>query len=106
VGATVDVAPVYQTVPAKADPAVIERLRQGVDAVTFTSPSTVKHFLAFLTAAGVDGGALLSESVVASIGPVTSKALATRGIRVDVEPGTYTAAALVTTLATHFADRD
>lgn len=103
VGATVDVAPVYQTVPAKADPAVIERLRQGVDAVTFTSPSTVKHFLAFMSAAGADGDALLSGSVVASIGPVTSKALATRGIRVDVEPETYTVPAMVTALADHFA---
>jgi uroporphyrinogen III methyltransferase/synthase len=105
VGATVDVAPVYQTVPAKADPAVIERLRQGVDALTFTSPSTVRHFLAFLAAAGIDGGALLQESVVASIGPVTSEALVARGIRVDVEPGTYTATALVTALATHLTAR-
>ncbi len=54
-GAEVDVVTVYRTVPAQPDPAVIERLRSGeVDVVTFTSPSTVRHFLAWLESAGLD----------------------------------------------------
>ncbi len=101
-GVQVEVAPVYQTVPAPADPAILDRLRSGVDAVTFTSPSTVRHFLAFLDAAGSDGAALLGRSAVASIGPVTTAALAARDVRVDVEPRTYTATALVSALAEYF----
>jgi uroporphyrinogen III methyltransferase/synthase len=101
VGAHVDVAPVYQTVPAVADPEVLEQLRGGVDAITFTSPSTVKHFLAFLEAARIDAGALLDSAVIAAIGPVTSDALRVRGFAADVEPEVFTAPALVEALASH-----
>ena len=42
---TVDVLPVYRTVPAAPDPADLARVRAGdVDAITFTSSSTVKNF--------------------------------------------------------------
>jgi uroporphyrinogen III methyltransferase/synthase len=102
-GATVEVAPVYQTVAAEADPAVVERLRAGVDAVTFTSPSTVKHFIAFLEAAGVDARAFLESTVVASIGPVTTDALEKRGYRADVQPGEYTAPALAAAIVEYFS---
>ena len=44
-GYAVDVLPVYRTVPAMPDPADLERVRAGeVDAITFTSSSTVTSF--------------------------------------------------------------
>ncbi len=97
-GATVDVVAVYQTVPAKADPKTLDRLRAGVDAITFTSPSTVTHFIAFLEAAGVDRAPLLGDAVIASIGPVTSAALREFGTKVDVEPEVFTTHAMTQAL--------
>ncbi len=98
-GAVVDIAPVYMTVPAEPDPAVIERLRAGVDAVTFTSPSTVRNFLTLVRSAGLDPETLLAESVLASIGPVTTDALVAAGLRADVEADPSTIPALVDALA-------
>jgi uroporphyrinogen-III synthase len=62
---------------------VLDELGRGaIDAVTFTSPSTVDHFVAL--AGGAQGARrLLERTCVASIGPVTSAALAAHGLRVD-----------------------
>lgn len=95
-GAMVDVVPVYRTVPATPDPAVVALLRAAaVDIVTFTSPSTVRHFIAWLEAAGIDAAAVMSRVVAASIGPVTSRALAERGYAVPIEAHPSTAEGLV-----------
>lgn len=92
-GARVDVVPVYQTVTGTGDAAVLERLRAGeADAVTFTSPSTVRGFLRL--AEGVDTKRLL----VAAIGPVAARAAREAGLEVAVEPDEYTAPALVAAL--------
>ncbi len=98
-GAVVDVAPVYRTVAAEPDPAVVARLRDGVDAVTFTSPSTVRNFLALVGAAGLEAAELLDGVVLASIGPVTTEALVEAGLRADVEADPSTVPALVDALA-------
>lgn len=102
-GAHVDVVPVYRTVAAQADPGVIGRLAAGVDVVTFTSPSTVKHFRAFLTANGVDADAFMSSTVAASIGPVTTTALEHAGITAAIEPDESTVPELVAAIAAHFS---
>jgi len=102
-GAEIDVVPVYRTVPARADAAVVDRLRAGVDAVTFTSPSTVRNFFAFLEAAGVDADALMSGARAATIGPVTTEALLAKGFSADVEASPSTVEALAEGLARRFA---
>ncbi len=103
-GAIVDVAPVYRTVPATPEPATVERLRSGgFDAVTFTSPSTVRNFTALLRRAGVDPADAMSRVVIASIGPVTTVALREAGIRVDLEAQPSTIEALVDALAAYLA---
>jgi len=95
-GAVVDVVPVYRTVPASPDPALIARLAAGeVDVVTFTSPSTVRHFVTWVRSAGLDADAVMAHVAPASIGPVTSDALRGRGYTVAVEPSQSTTAALV-----------
>ncbi len=95
-GAFVDVVTVYRTVRGPGDPVVLRRMQEGtVDAVTFTSSSTVRHFLAL--AEGVD----FSRMIVACIGPVTAKTAREAGLRVDVEPEEYTVPALVDALVAY-----
>lgn len=94
-GAIVHDVAVYRTVPAEPDAASLAALRRGVDVVTFTSPSTVRNFLALL---GDEGRALLAGAVVAAIGVVTAEAAREEGIRVDVQPDAYTTDALVEAL--------
>lgn len=97
-GARVDVVPVYRTVTGPGDPAVLERLRAGeADAVVFTSPSTVRGFLALTE--GVD----VSGLAVAVIGPVAARAARNAGLEVHVEPGEYAVPALVAALVAHFS---
>lgn len=99
-GALVDDVTVYQTLPAAPDPGGLAALEAGVDAVTFTSPSTFINFLALL-----DDRAprVLTGAVIASIGPVTSAAIRAAGFPVHVEPAEHTMAGLVDALETFFA---
>jgi uroporphyrinogen III methyltransferase/synthase len=98
-GARVDVVPAYRTVPGDGDPSVLARLRAGdVDAVTFTSSSTVKNFVRLTE--GVDLGMV----VVACIGPVTAQTAGELGLTVAVEPEEYTIPALVEALGAYFAE--
>ena len=92
-GYEVDVLPVYRTLPATPDPALLDRVRSGrFDAVTFTSSSTVDNFCDAV-------GALPDpQPTVVSIGPVTSGTAAARGLRVDAEAEAHTIDGLVRTL--------
>jgi uroporphyrinogen III methyltransferase/synthase len=103
-GAEVDIAPVYRTVAAEADPAVIERIGRGdFDVVTFTSPSTVRHFAGALSMAGLDANEELGKLVKASIGPVSTRALVERGLDADIEADPSTAESLAEAIAAHFS---
>jgi uroporphyrinogen III methyltransferase/synthase len=102
-GCTVDVVPVYRLVTADPVPEVLRRLAAGgVDAVTFASGGTARRFAEMLRGAGIDPIAALEGAVVASIGPVTSEALASLGLRVRVEAREPTSSSLVDALAEHF----
>ncbi|MDO9108587.1 MAG: uroporphyrinogen-III synthase [Coriobacteriia bacterium] len=95
-GCSVDVVPVYRTVAATPKPHVAQLLASGaVDVVTFTSPSTVRHFSQFLSDAGVDFSAVMSGINLASIGPVTTDALRDAGFTVSIEAEPSTIEALV-----------
>jgi uroporphyrinogen III methyltransferase / synthase len=102
-GGHVEVVPVYRTVvPQEAD---IEEVRQRlhhrrIDAITFTSSSTATHFVEML---GESDALKLTEGVViASIGPITSRALEACGMGVQVEAPVYTVEGLVTALSDYF----
>src|SRR3954462_3939615 len=76
-------------------------LDRQVDAVTFTSASTVKNFAKIF---GEDQAAdLLRATIVASIGPVTAEAAQQLGIATTVMPKKYTIPDLVDALVEHFA---
>jgi uroporphyrinogen III methyltransferase / synthase len=75
-------------------------LDRKIDAVTFTSASTVKNFAKIY---GEEQAAdLLSATVVASIGPVTAEAAQQLGINTTVMPERYTIADMVGALVEHF----
>jgi uroporphyrinogen III methyltransferase/synthase len=101
-GAYVNVVPAYHTcIEAEEADVLKESLRERrVDAITFTSSSTVKNFLALLE--GEDMYALLSGVLISAIGPVTAATARESGLRVEVVAREYTikglADALVETL--------
>jgi len=76
-------------------------LDRKIDAVTFTSASTVKNFAKIF---GEEQAAdLLRTTVVASIGPVTAEAAQQLGIHTTVMPKRYTIPDLVDALVEHFS---
>jgi uroporphyrinogen III methyltransferase/synthase len=100
-GVEVDVVPVYETVPASEERAheLSALLRAGdVDAILFTSSSTVENLCSLL---GPDAKDLLARVVVSSIGPITSAALEARGIVPGVVASTYTVEGLLDALEDH-----
>jgi uroporphyrinogen III methyltransferase/synthase len=100
-GALVDVVPAYRTMKTASNADEVRGLLQEgkIHAITFTSSSTVKHFLDLV---GGDGGPLLRDVVVASIGPITAETAARRGIVSHVVPESYTIPALADALIRHF----
>jgi uroporphyrinogen-III synthase len=101
-GIRVTVAPAYRTVFAREGAGdIISRLEsRRIDAVSFTSSSTVRGFLALLAAA--NARRLLEGVVVAAIGPVTAATAAEHGLHVSVMPHEYTVPALADAIADHF----
>jgi uroporphyrinogen-III synthase len=100
-GIPVTIAPAYRTtVPRGAGPELADRVAaRRIDAVTFTSSSTVRGLLALL---GPDAARLLDGVVVAVIGPITAATAAEHGLTVRVMPHDYTVPALAEALAAHF----
>jgi uroporphyrinogen III methyltransferase / synthase len=103
-GAEVEVVPAYRTEVDDAHaPDVIAAVRAGrVDAVTFTSSSTVRHFLQL---AGPDARPALEHVLVACIGPVTAETARASGLAVGVVASTYTLAGLVEALRAALSPR-
>lgn len=102
-GGEVDVVPVYRTVrPEGSDvERIIEMLQNKlIDAVTFTSSSTVTHFVEMLQ--DVDVAEMLHGVAVASIGPITSATIKDCGLPVHIEASEFTIDGLVQAMATYY----
>jgi uroporphyrinogen III methyltransferase/synthase len=104
-GALVTDLVAYRTLAAEpqreGDPDVYKLLlERQVDAVTFTSASSVRHFVKALGEEQAPD--LLSGTVVASIGPVTAEAAQQLGITSTIVPTEYTVPGLVQALVEHF----
>ena len=96
-GAEVDEVIAYRTAfVEEASPGVLERLKKGVDLVTFTSPSTVRSFHRLV------GGQVIAAAAV--IGPVTADAARELGYRVAVEANPFTIPGLVEAISSHFEE--
>jgi uroporphyrinogen-III synthase len=101
-GAVVHEIAAYRTLPAAPDPLGLAELQRGVDAITFTSSSTVRNFVAL--AGQFDK--LPNQPAIACIGPITAQTVREVGWPVDVIATEYTMAGLVAALATHFASTE
>lgn len=102
-GATVDVIVAYRTVLPAVDPTPFaERFRRReIDAVTFTSSSTVRNFVRLFGERKL--GAIVAGSVIACIGPITARTVEELGGRVDVVAQEFTIPGLVQAMAEYFA---
>ncbi len=103
-GAEVDVVTAYETKrPAAGAASGIKRMLDagGIDAVTFTSSSTVRNFL------GIFPGfkPVRGKPALACIGPVTEKTLRDSGLRAAITPDEYTVEKLAQAIAEHFGNR-
>jgi len=101
-GAVVDVIPVYDTVPETGDDGglVAEILAGRIDAVTFTSSSTVRHFVDIVGPEAATSG----RFAAAVIGPVTAATARELGLAVAVEAEEYTIPGLVEALVRYFGE--
>lgn len=101
-GAHIDVPAAYRTVRPNPDTSELERrLKEGsIHAITFTSSSTVTHFMALIgTALKAD----LAKTIIACIGPVTAKTAEKAGLKVDVMAEEYTVNGLITAMEMRFS---
>ena len=90
-GAQVDEIPVYRAVMENGETPSLST----IDAITFTSSSTVRNFRARYPGD-------ITGPIIACIGPITSQTAREMGLRVDIEPEEYTIPALVDALVKHF----
>jgi uroporphyrinogen III methyltransferase/synthase len=97
-GAQVTEVAAYRTVPESGsrdtDPDIYKMLlERQIDIVTFTSASSVRHFVKLIGEEQATD--LLAGTLVASIGPVTAEAAQQMGIETKIMPKEYTVPALV-----------
>jgi uroporphyrinogen III methyltransferase/synthase len=104
-GGEVDVVGTYQTVLPEAAAAEARQIftDEPVDAITFTSSSTVKNFVDLT--GGVEARRILQGVAVACIGPITRKTVESLGIVPDIMADDYTIPGLVEALDRYFRNR-
>jgi len=104
-GARVTEVPAYRTRPDGAGAAELRTALEArrVDAVTFTSSSTVRHFAALF--APDDLARLLAGVTVACIGPVTAGTAESLGLAPAVRAEEYTVAGLIRALERYYASQ-
>jgi uroporphyrinogen III methyltransferase/synthase len=101
-GAVVEVAEAYRTVKPKGGSGKLkEILADGrIDVITFTSSSTVTHFVEL--AKGEDVKRMLKGMAIACIGPVTAQTAERLGMTVRIQPQEYTIPALTQAIVDYF----
>ncbi len=101
-GARIDEVSAYRTVGvAQHRVAVLRLLAEGrLDAVTFTSSSTVRNFVEQFSAGEV--ARIRDQAVIASIGPITSETARELGLPPTVEAAEYTLEGLLAALVNYF----
>ena len=102
-GARVDVVPAYQTVlPEDLDRGKLSAMLAGSgDCIAFTSPSTIKNLAKLFDTH--DLGKVLPGLAIACIGSVTATTALEYGLRVDIQPTTFTSADLAQAIADYFS---
>jgi uroporphyrinogen III methyltransferase/synthase len=101
-GAEIDVPSAYRTVRPQTDTEeLVRRIKEGsIHAVTFTSSSTVTHFMDLI---GTELKSQLAKVAIACIGPVTAKTAEKAGLKVHIMAEEYTVDGLIAALEKHFS---
>lgn len=102
-GAAVTEVPAYRTLPVTEGAAALRRALEAgqVDVVTFTSSSTVRHFVAML--APGEAKARLGGVAVACIGPITADTARELGLETRIMPSEYTIPALAHAIIDYYS---
>jgi uroporphyrinogen III methyltransferase/synthase len=103
-GAEVDVVTAYETrKPGKQAAARIRSMlaKNMIDAITFTSSSTVRNFLSIFPGWKPVRG----RPALACIGPITAKTLSDSGFKARITPAEYTVEKLALAIADYFGER-
>lgn len=89
-GAHVDELVVYETyLPEESKSQLKDAISEKqIDIFTFTSPSTVDHFMEVINENGLHR--FLDDCLISCIGPITKERIESVGLRVHVIPETYT----------------
>jgi uroporphyrinogen III methyltransferase/synthase len=105
-GAEVDVVEVYRTVKPKGGCRRLKQLleKEKIAAITFTSSSTVNHFVDLLKKENLK--TCLKGVAIACIGPVTARTARSRGIKTTIQPEAYTVPALAKAIGAYFEKKD
>jgi uroporphyrinogen III methyltransferase/synthase len=103
-GASVEEIVTYESVhPRAAVDEIAGLLEAGdIDAITFTSSSTVHNFAASF---GDKIAELTAKTVIACIGPITAETAAEYGLRVEIQPEKYTVPEFAAAIARYFNGR-
>jgi len=105
-GAVVDEVTAYETILSEEGKETLVSMLtdKKIDAVTFTSSSTVSNFMTLLESR--DTAKLLKEVTMASIGPITSDTIRSFGIEPDIEATSYTIPGIVDALVTEYEKQE
>ena len=95
----------YRTVPVQPDQNILAKIAEGVDVLTFTSPSTAENFFQITLDAGLDPLHLPGDPIVSCIGPITARAAEKLGWRVAVIPEEYTIEGLLQALIHYYSEK-
>jgi uroporphyrinogen III methyltransferase/synthase len=101
-GASVKVVTAYRNErPKQMEKDMLETILSGkYDAITFTSTSTFENFSALLGKKNMNR--IKNSLQCASIGPITSQAILSQGVRPFIEAQTHTIPGLVNAIKEHF----
>ena len=104
-GARVTEVPVYRTLPASEGARALRRALEtrSVDVVTFTSSSTVRHFVALITPRAAK--TLLRDVALACIGPITADTAREFDLETRIMPSEYTIPALARAIIEYYSRR-
>jgi len=103
-GAKIDAPVAYRTItPTGSKERICELLKQGtLDGICFSSSSTVDNLVAMV---GNDLPHLLDTTKLFSIGPQTSATIREHGLKVTIEPDSWTLDALVMAMAEYYTKK-
>ena len=108
-GADVTEVPLYDTVTAVPTPTAIEQLANGFEAITFTSPSSVRNFMKIVDGRPQKFSKLLrswvDKAIITCIGPITAGAAINLDLNVTLMPTEYTIDGMIQELKTYFAEK-